>query len=511
MSEQNREIVPNQILVLANGPLPEPIVLDDGPRVYTLTLLSEMDIGSLTKNDPQIHQPVAFSVPITNGQRSGRIAIDTPTAPQENIESLRLYHIDTPDMVATSSQYEIKLSLSAAHSQAISCIADNEKLRLMQHDWETGPAGGIIQVVEDAHFNPFTESPRFQWALNQIDLNSNSYGKGNNIDVIVIDGFSEDYWGAGKDLAITGFETYTIPDANSLMGKLSNLDFNKFASELQSTNPSGSRPSELPLALAENSLAPSTSSELLPDPFAEKLHPSTHGHLVSNIIHSIASSSIITAFRAFNSNGDSTSESVAKNLFEAVKIGKGMAYPKRLVVNMSFVYTSPVSCVETAITRMLEIGAMDHDIVFVGAAGNMPEIEATRRLTSAYPANSPYVLSIAASNGNYNISSYSHSSSDSLMAPGGDEDGLMSLGIKVAEDKYDIYKTAGTSFATPVASGAIAAILSKYPDYSLSQLRSTLQQASKWNKGIITLRDIQNNRNQQRIDQRYMMYLPVIR
>jgi subtilisin family serine protease len=110
-------------------------------------------------------------------------------------------------------------------------------------------------------------------------------------------------------------------------------------------------------------------------------------------------------------------------------------------------------------------------ILFVAAAGNAPDSpEPNNDLVPHYPSDydAPNVISVAATDSNDAVASFSHfgATSVDLGAPG------VSILSTTANDTYSFFS--GTSMATPHVAGAAALLLAQNPNLTVQRLKSLL-------------------------------------
>jgi subtilisin family serine protease len=114
-------------------------------------------------------------------------------------------------------------------------------------------------------------------------------------------------------------------------------------------------------------------------------------------------------------------------------------------------------------------------VVFVAAAGNEGQ---NLRYTPVYPALYPGVISVAATDANDQLASFSNYGVNEVM--------VAAPGVKIQSTHLNHGYTAlsGTSMATPQVSGAIALALSKNPSMTVEQIRTQLCNTSDTISGL---------------------------
>jgi subtilisin family serine protease len=114
-------------------------------------------------------------------------------------------------------------------------------------------------------------------------------------------------------------------------------------------------------------------------------------------------------------------------------------------------------------------------VVFVAAAGNEAK---NLRYTTTYPAMYPGVISVAATDANDQLASFSNFGVNEVM--------VAAPGVKIYSTYLNQGYTAlsGTSMATPQVSGAIALALSRNPTMTVDQIRTQLCNTSDVISGL---------------------------
>lgn len=144
------------------------------------------------------------------------------------------------------------------------------------------------------------------------------------------------------------------------------------------------------------------------------------------------------------------------------------------VVNNSWTYNAPDSCISEFQTDIASLKAAEIAVVF--AAGNYGPDE----LSSASPANNSGGFSVGAVDVVYNAASFS--SRGPSACDGGIFPHVVAPGVSIRtscpttlESCHDSYAYgSGTSFAAPHVAGAMALLLSAFPNLSVAQLEQAL-------------------------------------
>jgi subtilisin family serine protease len=163
-----------------------------------------------------------------------------------------------------------------------------------------------------------------------------------------------------------------------------------------------------------------------------------HGTMTSGIVHLVAPQASIMPLKAFQSNGTGYDSDILRAIYYAV--GHGAK-----VINMSFNYTSYSQELATAVNY-----ATNNGVICVAAAGNSGE-QAT-----VYPAALKNVIDVASTSDEDTPSTFSNYGAPPvwLAAPG---EGVMTT------YPFNTYAAGwGTSFSTPLVSGATALMVSMY-------------------------------------------------
>lgn len=176
-----------------------------------------------------------------------------------------------------------------------------------------------------------------------------------------------------------------------------------------------------------------------------------HGTLVADIVHQVAPDATILPLRVMDPGGAVLARHVVVAIDHARANGAS-------VVNMSFGGCVQPQFVETALQA-----AWMEGIVLVASAGN-----AGRHDEAHYPSSSPFVCSVAATNALDDRASFtSYATTVDLAAPG--------AGIVGAGPGGGGAIGFGTSFATPMVSGAVAAKMQMQLPFTPDEYRLALR------------------------------------
>lgn len=191
--------------------------------------------------------------------------------------------------------------------------------------------------------------------------------------------------------------------------------------------------------------------------------PESHGTHVTGIIaaeknngiggYGIAPNSEIVSIDVFNRSRYGSDYIIAEGILEAIRQNVD-------VINMSLGALEPSPIVRDAVKK-----AIDKGIVIVAAAGN----EGMEILQ--YPAAYDGVISVGATDENNNLTHFStYSPSVDVTAPG---DNIYSSDYSL-EKGSTFVSMSGTSMATPMVTGAVSLLLSKYPKLTPYQVNYIL-------------------------------------
>ena len=142
------------------------------------------------------------------------------------------------------------------------------------------------------------------------------------------------------------------------------------------------------------------------------------------------------------------------------------------VINMSWGGTGGYSQFEQDVCTY---AALNRDAVLVAAAGNTPAN------LLFYPASYDYVLSVAATDGNDAVASFStYSPRIDLAAPGVNVRSTRGGSTQVAAGPVDAdyWIGSGTSFASPQVAGAAALLRARFPQLTAEQVRAQLRRTA---------------------------------
>jgi subtilisin family serine protease len=182
-----------------------------------------------------------------------------------------------------------------------------------------------------------------------------------------------------------------------------------------------------------------------------------HGTSVASIVAGsapdaagIAPSATILSIRVIDTDDKADVFTVSQGIVAAVDTGAQL-------INLSLGGYSTSDVLTRAITY-----AADHGVVIVAAAGN----DGINRLV--WPAADPRIVSVGATDATGRLAAFSNSGPQlQLTAPG--------IGIQAATLANQRALFSGTSAATPVVTGALAALLSQTPGLTASQAVTLLQ------------------------------------
>lgn len=240
-----------------------------------------------------------------------------------------------------------------------------------------------------------------------------------------------------------------------------------------------------------------------PDPIPED--QGNHGTSVAGIIAASANnkigiaglaykSKILTA-KAFDATGNAESDDIANAIMYAVSNGAK-------IINLSFGDTFQSLLIKDVIQYAHSLGC-----IIVASSGN------ENNSLPHFPSDYENVISVGASNEKGLRSSISNYGVNlSILAPGED--------ILTTAPNGDYRRVSGTSFSAPYVSAAIALLLQKNPDFSSSEIRSTLEiqshqmNSSGWDKktgaGILDVFNLLNYTGKSNFDlqnvQNYSFY-----
>lgn len=194
-----------------------------------------------------------------------------------------------------------------------------------------------------------------------------------------------------------------------------------------------------------------------------------HGTYVSGIIAAISNNEEgiagicrncqILPVKVLDSEGSGTTESVAQGIQYAADKGAD-------IINMSLGFPSDCGCSRT-VANVINY-AYDKGALLIAAAGNDGD-----KARTSYPASSPRVIAVGASDHNDEEADFSNHGSDlTIIAPGVD---IYSLDI----DRSSPYRMAdGTSAAAPHVAGVAGLVLSKENGLSNAELWFRLYQSA---------------------------------
>ncbi|HKQ61479.1 MAG TPA: S8 family serine peptidase [Candidatus Polarisedimenticolaceae bacterium] len=179
-----------------------------------------------------------------------------------------------------------------------------------------------------------------------------------------------------------------------------------------------------------------------------------HGTFVAGLIQLVAPDALILPVRVLEEDGRGTSFGLAKGIAFAVQRGAR-------VINLSLGMRQDSYLVARAIEYAHAAG-----IAVVAAAGNraLPEVD--------FPARLSRVIAVAASDGGGRRATFSNYGAQvALSAPG--------TGVLSTFGADGFARWSGTSFATPLVSGAVALLLERYPGLDASVVRTLLARTAQ--------------------------------
>ncbi len=207
------------------------------------------------------------------------------------------------------------------------------------------------------------------------------------------------------------------------------------ASELNDVNQSSVAPSTSPAYVNQSSMAIVDQASALN--FQQPQYAAFgHGTMVAGIIHLVAPTARIMPLKAFSANGSGYLSDILRAIYFAVQ-------NRASVINMSF----SLYGYSEELGRATKF-ATSHQLICVASAGNDGKEE------YVYPAAYAAVMGIASTSNNDTLSSFSNYGNDLVWvaAPG---EGI------VTTYPFGTYAAGwGTSFSTPIVSGAAALLLS---------------------------------------------------
>ena len=182
-----------------------------------------------------------------------------------------------------------------------------------------------------------------------------------------------------------------------------------------------------------------------------------HGTKVAGIIAESTSDNVkIVPIKVVDNEGMANVSNVIKAVNNIIN------YVDTINISLSGVLSSNAKKLEDVVLKK----AYDNGVIVVASAGN----EASNANGNMYPSDSPYTLSISATDKNHNIASFSNYGDRIDFSAPGDE-----LILPYYTGNNDYVYASGTSFSAPIAVAAIAMIKSNYPDYTYTQVIEELK------------------------------------
>ena len=313
--------------------------------------------------------------------------------------------------------YQVEKSGEIDMMQAIEQMQSAHSTACVDYDYMYGAPGGYIgsgTVGNVATGSSYSSSLYYdQWAFDQINLDPTTQTGGAQTTIAILDAFQPNSGAIWSNQAVT-FHT--------------------------------------PIPLSDHQPANAQNVEL-------------HGSLVTSLARSVAPDSEIMQVAVLNEWGVGTLSAIVQALDYVLEKHQTEGLPN-LVVNMSFGTDQPDDC--GILEAMLADAKGNHDVVFVASAGN--DSPAAGVAPALYPASSPYVVAVAASNSSHQMAAYSHDGL--LMAPGGEhaesnveqpcdyaDEVVVGLAPVSVGGGLHVICSVGTSFAAPFVSGAAATML----------------------------------------------------
>jgi subtilisin family serine protease len=188
-------------------------------------------------------------------------------------------------------------------------------------------------------------------------------------------------------------------------------------------------------------------------------HAFGHGTMVAGLIHLVAPTAKLMPVKVFNSDGKSTLSLIISGIYYAVDHGAK-------VINMSFSFSGT----SQELTNAIDF-ATSRRVIMVASAGN------DGKAVVIYPAGYSQVMGIGSTN-NYDLrSSFSNYGSVVTMAAPGE--GLVST------YPFNHYAAGwGTSFSTPLVSGAVALLVDINSGIDGAQAMQALSHADPIGQGM---------------------------
>ena len=232
-----------------------------------------------------------------------------------------------------------------------------------------------------------------------------------------------------------------------------------------------------------------------PGDYSSNSVSSWHGTKVASLIAAaregtgmvgVAPNTKLISVRAIGADGGRLSDLLAAISWSAglaVSGAPANAHPAK-IINLSLAGEAELACdinSQSVFNRVFEQGAS-----IVVAAGN-----STKNVSKSFPANCPGVISVAASNRDGQLASYSNFGAGvTIAAPGGDARQSLIAGVDyamlTAENQGTSSATSdgygfgvGTSLAAPLVSGTLALMLSVNQALTAKQIVEILRQAAK--------------------------------
>ena len=184
-----------------------------------------------------------------------------------------------------------------------------------------------------------------------------------------------------------------------------------------------------------------------------------HGTMVAGLIHLVAPDAMIMPVKAFDANGSASVSQVIAAIYIAVMRGAD-------VINMSFSTTQPSDELRKAISYAVARG-----VICVAAVGN------DGREVSVYPAAYDSIVGVGSTDGSDMRSSFSNFGAAAMLAAPGE-------GVITTYPRNRYAAGWGTSFSTPLVSGAAAMLVQLSGKISISSAVKDLSQAVPVGQGL---------------------------
>ena len=190
----------------------------------------------------------------------------------------------------------------------------------------------------------------------------------------------------------------------------------------------------------------------------------------NQLIAGVDHNTTLMNIRAFNSTGQSNTAIIRAGVQYAIDNGAD-------VINMSFGGSCDDESFRDPLLEDFFEQAVAEGVVLIAASGNDGENKV------CYPASSPHVMAVGATNEDDNRTSYSNYSDANLLdvvAPGD----VPVVNAPSAAMPNSAYIMSGTSFAAPHVAGLASLILAEYPDINLDDVYARIKQGADQVSGM---------------------------